>query len=160
MEFKPNTHLQKAIDNHNLRHIRSAVSSYMVSDPADGRREIQPAVRYVEQSGITDLWQDHDGRPFKEMAEWDEDYYGLLQAQLMMNFSKDRFNHTLEVGKKVHGKARVEIQRPMAETAATFARPATNTKPANDLGKYAPILIGGIGLLAVATLIVYLINEK
>ncbi|MEK4715733.1 hypothetical protein [Sporosarcina sp. FSL K6-5500] len=157
MQFTPDQILKEAISNHNLRHIRSAISSYMVSDPADTRGEIRPAVQYVEQNGIADLWQQHDDRPFKERADWDEAYFGLLQAQLMTNFSEKRFQHTLEVGKNVHGKAVPLSQQPFTHTEPDDRK---NVKQGNDLGKLTPILIGGIGLLAVAAIIVILMNKK
>lgn len=155
MEFKPDKLLLEAIDNRNTRHIRSAISSYMVSDPSDSKGEIMQAVGYVEDSDITDFWQTHDQREFKGEPDWDEDYFGLLQAQLMTNFSEERLKHARKVGEKVHGIVLQKEQNTVAETGATLS----DENQGSDLGKLLPILTG-IGLLVVAVLVYYLVNKK
>jgi hypothetical protein len=104
MTFKPMSVLEEAIKVKSIEDIRSAISTYLVTDPTDQRNEIKSAVSLVEQTEIPEVWQEHDGRNFKEKTEWDKAYFGLLQAQLMNNFSKERFAHAKEVGKYVYGR--------------------------------------------------------
>jgi hypothetical protein len=165
MQFIPNSLLQEAVENHHLRHIRSAISSYMVSDPSDSRGEIMPAIHYVEQSGITDLWQAHDQQEFKARQEWDEEYYGLIQAEFMFNYSKDRFEHALEVGRKVYGKPVQRPQNPSVEKNPSFehstVRPVhiqTNINSTTEMGKLIPIFIG-LGVVAAVVIVTYLIKR-
>ncbi|PGR04078.1 hypothetical protein [Priestia megaterium] len=160
MTFRPDPLLQDAINNNRIRHIRSAISSYMVSDPTDFRDEIKSAIDYVEKNGkVEDLWQDHDGRSFKDSLEWNEEYFGLLQAQLMNNFSKKRFNHALKVGKEVYGKDQAEqiIMSGKPANKVNFSKIPDN-RNGSDMGKFLPVLIG-MGVAAV-TLIIYLVNKK
>jgi len=161
MNFMPDPLLKEGIENNNLRHIRSAISSYMVNDPSNSRGEIIPAVNYVEkEKGITDLWQPHDGRTFKPIEDWDEDYFGLLQAQLMNNFSKERFNHALKVGKKVYGRPSSSSRPKQSVEAKTvyLNRSNQNTREQNaQLGKFLPVFLG-VGIVVVILMILF--NRK
>jgi len=56
--------------------------------------------QYFEEP-LEDLFEEHNGElyPLREdRAEWTEDYLETLMAQLMENFSEERFNHALQVG--------------------------------------------------------------
>lgn len=159
MQFKPIQALQKAVESRNTRNIRSAISSYMVSDPTDSRGEIHRAVRYVESHGIKNLWEPHDNEQFKNKNEWDKGYYGVLQAELMFNFSKARFNHALEVGSTVYSKAPKENNNT-SETSVPLKwdnKSQSNNSNESDIKKFLPILIG-IGVAA-AAVIIYLVNK-
>ncbi len=100
------TFLERAIQEKNIQKIRSAIGSYIMADPLDRRGEVAGAVRKVGEAGIH-IWEKHDGRDFRhDRTQWDKGYFTLLQAQLMTNFSKERFEHTLEVGKEVYKEER------------------------------------------------------
>lgn len=160
MTFQPIQALQKAVESKNIRNIRSAISSYMVSDPTDSRGEIHRAVRHVESNGIKNLWEPHDNEQFKNKNEWDKEYYGVLQAELMFNFSKERFNHALEVGRTVYRKNSKENNNT-SKTSATSKwdnKSPSNNRNESDIKKFLPVLIG-IGMAA-AAVIIYLVNKE
>lgn len=156
MIFQPIQALQKAVESKNIRNIRSAISSYMVSDPTDSRGEIHRAIRYVENQGIKNLWEPHDNEQFKNESEWDKEYYGLLQAELMFNFSKERFNHALKVGKTVYVK-KVNNNSGALSTPKWDIKNQSNNGQEFDIKKLLPVLIG-IGVAA-AAVIIYLVNK-
>lgn len=160
MTFQPIQALQKAVESKNIRNIRSAISSYMVSDPTDSRGEIHRAVRHVESNGIKNLWESHDNEQFKNKNEWDKEYYGVLQAELMFNFSKERFNHALEVGRAVYKKAPKQNNNNTSERFVTSkwdVKSPSNNRNESDIKKFLPVLIG-IGVAA-AAVIIYLVNK-
>lgn len=143
------TFLDQAIQEKNIRKIRSAISSYIMADPLDRRGETVGAVRKVEAAGIN-IWEKHDGREFNhDRTQWDKEYFTLLQAQLMTNFSKERFKHTLEVGKEVYKGERTNQTSQSSAQSKKYT--VSKQKPISS-GKDMVLGMVVVGLAMIATL--------
>ncbi|MGG1516995.1 hypothetical protein ABE504_16420 [Paenibacillus oryzisoli] len=92
----------EAVNGGDLGQIRITLSSLMIASPG-AEQEIRAAVAYIEAS-VTKLWDEHDGREFAPEEQWNNDYLGLLHSQFKFNFSRERFEKMLAVGKKLHAK--------------------------------------------------------
>ena len=58
-------------------------------------------MRSYANSKLNGLWVTDNGDEYKPESEWDEDYFNQQMAMLPNNFSKKRFDHCVEVAKKV-----------------------------------------------------------
>ncbi|MGZ0084916.1 hypothetical protein ACWNXI_04875 [Caldibacillus thermoamylovorans] len=153
-----NSFLDQAIQEKNIRKIRSAISSYIMADPLDRYGETEKAVRKVEMSGIT-IWEEHDGREFKhDRSQWNEEYFSLLQAQLMTNFSKERFRHTMEVGKELY-KGELEAKTPDSTNYSKKINNPTNVKTKKHTKSSGKYITTGMVVVAAAAILYYLIKK-
>jgi len=69
-------------------------------NPGNSGAAVEELCQYFADR-LEDLFEEHNGElyPLREdPAEWTEDYLETLLAQLMENFSEERFNHALQVG--------------------------------------------------------------
>ncbi len=103
MNFTPQTFLIEAIEGKNLLSIRVALNTYITKDLGGKDEEILNAAKYIEEN-YGDIWQQHDNREKELKENWDTTYLGLIQSDLMNNFSKERLNHILEVGSFIYHK--------------------------------------------------------
>ncbi|MFI3211075.1 MAG: hypothetical protein R3Y64_08550 [Peptostreptococcaceae bacterium] len=102
MNFKPNSTLERAIDSNNLSAIRIAIISYIDKDPADRKNETLNAIKYIESKNIN-IWQSNQYiEREKSISQWDMDYLSEIQADLSNNFSKERLELALKVGKHIY----------------------------------------------------------
>ncbi|MED0656672.1 hypothetical protein P4S75_04940 [Anoxybacillus ayderensis] len=151
------TFLDQAIQEKNIRKIRSAIGSYIMADPLDRRGETSRAVRKVEAAGIN-IWEKHDGREFNhDRTQWDKEYFTLLQAQLMTNFSKERFEHTMQVGKEVYKEEQVAKTSKVSTQTRKYT--ASNQKQ-RSLGKLSiPRMVVMGAAVTIVAVIYYLMKE-
>ncbi|MGH0667248.1 hypothetical protein [Bacillus paranthracis] len=98
--FKPQNFLVEAVSSKELKKIRVALSTYLSKNPTDEGNEVTNALKYVQQNFNGDLWEVQDERALEQdSSKWTKDYLGYLKSDLRNNFSKERFNHIIEVGK-------------------------------------------------------------
>lgn len=98
-----------AINSRDIEKIKNAICLYIDKDAADSNNQIKSAIRELDLKGIN-IWQDHQEiEPIKEKSQWNRDYIGLLQSDLMYNFSKERLNLILKVGKHVYGERKSNV---------------------------------------------------
>lgn len=107
MSFKPLSYLEDAVKSKDIKDIRIAILSYIKKCLGD-TKEIKDAINYIKSS-LTDteynnIWEEHDGLDLDmNKNNWNKNYFSTLEVELSDNFSKERFNHILEVGKYVYG---------------------------------------------------------
>ncbi|AEH48651.1 hypothetical protein [Parageobacillus thermoglucosidasius] len=151
------TFLDQAIQEKNVRKIRSAIVSYIMADPLDRNNETLKVIDKVKSAGIH-IWEEHDGRDFEhDRTKWDKKYFSQLQAQLMTNFSKERFHHTMEVGKEVY---KGELTAKSSDSSNHFSkvnisRNVGSKKNNTSLGKN---IVAGMVVIATAAVLYYLIK--
>lgn len=105
MDFKQEKYFMDAVNSGDIQEIKIAICLYIDKDPADYRGDIKKAINYLDSKGI-DIWQEHkEIEPLKSKDQWDRDYIGLLQSDLMHNFSRERLNNILKVGKYVYERS-------------------------------------------------------
>lgn len=151
------TFLDQAIQEKNVRKIRSAIGSYIMADPLDRYGETEKAVRKVEAAGIN-IWEEHDGRDFKhDRTKWDEEYFSLLQAQLMTNFSKERFHHTMEVGKEVY-KGELTAKPSVSPNYSSKVNSSRNVETKKSPKSSGKNIVAGMVVISTAAVLYYLIN--
>lgn len=143
--------LETAIQERDTKKIRSALGTYLMSDPTDRKSEIRNALSKISAQNIN-VWEVHDGRELSndELA-WNKEYFTELQSQLKTNHSKERFEHTCKVGKFVYKE---ELTRPAPPTNNPN-RPQ-HSNGSNQMGK---LIVAGVVVIAVATL-VYLVVKN
>jgi len=112
-DFYPTETLKKEIQNGDISRIHSAIECYFLEDRANEKGEINKAIEYTEKkckdNGMK-FWHEHDQKKFpinQNKAEWNENYYGLQLVYFNSNFSKERVEHVLEVGKYLYSRPKV-----------------------------------------------------
>ena len=102
MSFKPEKYFMDAVNSEDIQEIKIAICLYIDKDPADYNGDIKNAINYLDSKGI-DIWEEHkEIEPLRSKDQWDRDYIGLLQSDLMHNFSRKRLECILEVGKYIY----------------------------------------------------------
>lgn len=107
MAFKPLSYLESAVNRKNITDIRIAILSYIKKCLGD-TQEIKDAINYIRESLSTsefnNIWETHNGLSLdNNKMNWDKDYFAAVEVDLSDNFSKERFNHILEVARYVYG---------------------------------------------------------
>lgn len=90
-----------AVDEKNLTHIKSALTSIALKDPNFSTGEFEAALRYVDEHGIN-LYEPFDGETFKPESDWDKNYWRYINASLEDNFCRERIDELKRVGKKIY----------------------------------------------------------
>lgn len=150
--------LEKAIEEKNIRKIRSALGTYIMTEPTDRKGEISNAVNKIEQLGIN-IWEDHDERDLEtDQAKWDKNYFTELQAQLETNFSKQRFNRTLQVGRYVYKDELIKpISEPSRQTRPVNPRQQQSSPKRNSSGK---IIVAGMVVVVAVTAMYFVMKNQ
>lgn len=144
MEFKPLSYLEDAVKSKNPEDIRSALISYIKKCLGD-TEEIMDALNYVKKSlseeEYKSIWEEYDGLTLElDKNNWNKDYFALVEVDLSYNFSKERFNHILEVGRYVYGTT-----KPCKQDINTSQ---IKTSQANrGKNNFLPIIIAGGGIV-------------
>ncbi|KYH31389.1 hypothetical protein CLTEP_23850 [Clostridium tepidiprofundi DSM 19306] len=147
MNFEPEMFLENAVKEKDVRKIKVALSTYITKDPGNHDGEIQKALEYVKKN-YGEVWEVHDNRKEEPKENWNIEYMGLLQSDLMNNFSKERFNHILEVGQALY---------PRNQSRKAEIRRETNRKDGDALGKY--LVSAALGIVAVGIAIHFIIRK-
>jgi len=161
--FKPQNFLVEAVSSKDLKKIRVALSAYLSKNPTDEGNEVTNVLNYVQQNFNGDLWEMQDERALEQdSSKWTKDYLGYLKSDLRNNFSKERFDHIIEVGKIVrkkkttlHMDSQPERVLPKTPKSGIPNKVSVNRSRMSKKGK---LVIGGI-LIAVAAAAVYLMKE-
>ncbi|MBY0124391.1 hypothetical protein [Bacillus sp. S/N-304-OC-R1] len=142
--------LQQAIEEGNIRKIRSAIGTEIMSDPTGRSGEINAALRKIESNGIN-IWESHDGRELDmNRAVWSKEYFTKLQAQLSSNFSKERFDHTLNVGRKAYEEELLKPQLQKGEPKVTVR--SSSPQQGGRTGKKGLVIGMVVVVLAIAAM--------
>ncbi|WP_054939441.1 hypothetical protein [Paenibacillus ihuae] len=100
--FQPQNFLVEAVNKQEIEQVRVALSTYLSKNPTNEQNEVLQAAEYAESRLSEPLWVVHDGLYIeKDSGKWTKDYLGQLKSDLRYNFSKERFEFIIEVGKKV-----------------------------------------------------------
>lgn len=70
----------------------------------------------------------HAGIINLDKKQWDEDYYNQALAELRGNFSQERINHVMEVGRYLHGKEEKSMNKVQATNVKTATEMQQNYK--------------------------------
>lgn len=161
--FKPQDFLVTSVASGELKKIRVALSTYLSKNPTNEDEEITNVLNYVQQNFDGNLWEVKDERVLEQdSSKWTKDYLAYLKSDLRNNFSKERFDHIIEVGKVVRKK------KTSPQMAIQFAEIPQKTEKSgvpravsinrNRLSKKGSLVLGGLvlGGLLLAT---YLIKK-
>lgn len=103
--FQPQNFLKNAVESEKLKETRVGLSTYLSKNPTNSDNEVSHALKYSQDKFGSKLWDKYDGRPLEQdTSKWTKDYLGALKSDLRNNFSEERFNHILDVGRQVRGK--------------------------------------------------------
>ncbi|MNI27235.1 hypothetical protein D3C73_809660 [compost metagenome] len=129
--FQPQSYLVEAVNNRDIEQVRVALSTYLSKNPTNEQNEVFQAAEYAESRLSEPLWVEHDGLYIeKDSSKWTTEYLGQLKSDLRYNFSRERFEFIIEVGKKVRpsnghiSPARSAVQpagQPVRQPAVTQA---------------------------------------
>lgn len=92
-------YLRESIASRNIRDIRGALLGYVEMDPAFKTNMFLDAVNYVVQLGIP-VYADHDPSIFADPSCPDKDRFYQIQTNLHYNFSKERVQELISVGRR------------------------------------------------------------
>lgn len=96
--------LRSAIETKNISRIHSVFYTIAHEDPSFASGKYEETLRYVKNLNLNGLIEEHDGTDFAPQEEWNSDYWAAVASELQDNFSQERINHMIEVGKHVYGK--------------------------------------------------------
>lgn len=134
MSFKPETFLQDAVSSKDVEAVKGAICGYIDMDAGNTER-IKNALNYVEQNGIN-IWQNHEEiEKIKPKTEWNLDYLALIQADLMYNFSKERMNLILEIGKHIYPRTMNSSNKSKTKSTVKVTPSSSNNKKSETSSK-------------------------
>ena len=144
MEFKPLSYLEDAVKSKNIKDIRRSLRSYIKKCLGD-TEEIKDALNYVKMSlseeEYKSIWEEYDGIKLEDdKNKWNKYYFASVEVDLSDNFSKERFNHILEVGRYVYGTT-----KPCKQDINTSQ--IKTSKPNGGKQNFLPIIIAGGGIV-------------
>lgn len=156
MTFKPLSYLEEEVKNKNIKGIRRSISSYITKCLGD-TEEIKDAIKYIEKSltasEFASIWEDYDGLKLEnDKSKWNKTYFSSVGVDLEDNFSKERFDHILEVGRYVYGTTKPVTQTVVNESKSTNNNTTTKksfsvSKEDNDNFLKIALIAGAIILL-------------
>jgi len=137
--FIPKDFLVKELRNKDIVRIRGALLNYFIEDRADEKKEIRKAIEYVEKNTDENLWQKNDENEYeikKDPSQWNNEYYSLQLVYLGSNFSKERVEHVLKVGKHLYSNPEVSRstaskQNEVKKNTTQFQKKIQNTPQKN-----------------------------
>ncbi|HDR6309418.1 TPA: hypothetical protein QCU60_001239 [Bacillus cereus] len=162
--FKPQNFLVEAVSSKELKKIRVALSTYLSKNPTDEGNEVTNVVKYVQQNFNGDLWEVQDERALEQdSSKWTKDYLGYLKSDLRNNFSKERFDHIIEVGKVVRKKKTTLHMDSQPERVLQKTTKSETTRKVSvnrsRISKKGQLVISGILVAVAAAAVVYLMKE-
>lgn len=165
MTFKPLSYLEEEVKNKNIKGIRRSISSY-IKKCLGNTDEIRQAVNYIEksltQSEFDSIWEEYDGLKLdRDKNNWNKSYFASLQGDLRYNFSKERFEHILEVGRYVYGITKSVTQKAVNESKDknTPDKAKVYSKESNNSVNLTLLLVGGAILLLGIPLVVKMLKK-
>ncbi|MEK4439104.1 hypothetical protein [Paenibacillus sp. FSL K6-2862] len=150
--------LADAVREGHVEKARVALSTYLSKNPSNSGNEVMDAVNYAEMT-LTNLWEEHDGENLiGDRASWTTDYLGLLKSDLRSNFSRERFEFIIEVGKVVRpqrGAATTETRlQPSVAPVSSHLHSQIPTEPIGGKSNKIWLIAAGIGGLAILALLI------
>lgn len=186
--FQPQSYLVEAVNKRDIEQVRVALSTYLSKNPTNEQNEVLLAAEYAESRLSEPLWIEHDGLYIEQdYSKWTTEYLGQLKSDLRYNFSRERFEFIIEVGKKVrlsYGKvpptpaqtseqvaaqlvrrpAVVQVSSQLVAPASSPAALKTNTVPVRmaDTGKPNTkwLVIAGLGGIAILGVALFLLTRN
>lgn len=119
----------------------------------------------LDKEGI--LYDEHDGRSFREESAWDDDYMHELMVRVIRNFSKERLEHLKEVISKLHPlseeeKKKLDAQKKARQQKQTVTGAAAGAVAGGILAGVlnAPVAAGVLAGAAIAGAATYIYTGK
>lgn len=139
--------LEQAIEEKDITSIQNILKAYLTSDPSDSKNTIKSVLQEVEDKKI-DIWEEHDGKILLS-SPWNEEDFLDLQVDLRMNFSKERFNHLVDMGEEVYGSEK---------KSAPNLSSGTKIVSEDQQSKKSQAMKWGIMAIAIGVLIILLVK--
>ena len=156
--------LEEAIADKDRISVKVHLTSFIDKYPANRDNAIIDAFHFAENC-FPDFLDEHEGDKFQnDRLDWDKDYFALLMDDLIDNFSKERFYHTIEVSRHLYNKLHPEPeQRVIEPESKQHIEPEKSTMeeaPEPDTNFINKIIIISVSILIVAGTIAYLIQQS
>jgi hypothetical protein len=142
-QFTPDKEFVAVIQEGDIIRIRAMLKAFLTADPADSEERAQRHLLYARER-IPELFEQHSAAIDMEsnQTKWSAEYRDLAAGALLANFSEDRFQHLVEVGKHVYPKQ----SDPTGTKVRTMSSSRRNALLLAGLG-----VAGGIIILKVNT---------
>ncbi len=156
--------LEEAIADKDRISVKVHLTSFIDKYPANRDNAIIDAFHFAENC-FPNFLDEHEGEKFKtDRLDWDDDYFALLMDDLIDNFSKERFYHTIEVSGHLYSKQHPGIEQKTQENiepqeVAAETR-VEESQPEPDSNFIQKIIIISVSILIVAGTIAYLIQQS
>lgn len=118
--------LQEAIDKKDILGIHSSFYTIALSDPGFSTGKFEEVLNYVKEKKIDGFLEPHDDEEFLDKELWTEEYWSHTASKLQDNFSEERIQHLIDVGKKVYPNTEKKIQNQ--NTKRTYSGSTTKSK--------------------------------
>lgn len=133
--FTPGQSMLAALESGSLNRLRSALVAELENNRLNGQT-VRQAMKWAE-SQVTELFADYKESTLAlgfeaDKSKWDVDYYNLQSAYLVMNFSRERFEHLMSIYQELRDRAvsgfvnqPETASRPASSSTASASRPAS-----------------------------------
>lgn len=106
--FTPGQSMLAALESGSINRLRSALVAELENNRLNGQM-VRQAMKWAE-SQIPDLFVDYEENTLAlgfeaDKHKWDVDYYNLQSAYLVMNFSRKRFEHLMNIYQELRDRA-------------------------------------------------------
>jgi hypothetical protein len=100
MEFKAEASLIQAIASESINEVREVLCEYIRREPGN-IEEIMGAVNYSKEL-LEGIFDSHNNKGFKDIEQWNKEYFLNILKDLNENFSEIRFQHACLVGAHIY----------------------------------------------------------
>lgn len=140
--FTPGQSMLAALESGSLNRLRSALVAELENNRLNGQT-VRQAMKWAE-SQVTGLFADYEENTLAlgfeaDTSKWDVDYYNLQSAYLVMNFSRERFEHLMSIYQILRNRAVSGfVHQPEAASRPASSPTASAPRPASSPASSAP----------------------
>lgn len=141
--FTPGQSMIAALESGSLNRLRSALVAELDNNRLNGQT-VRQAMKWAE-SQVTGLFADYEENTLAlgfeaDTSKWDVDYYNLQSAYLVMNFSRERFEHLMSIyqvlrDRAVSGFVHQPEASPRPASSPTSSAPRPASSPASSASR-------------------------
>lgn len=135
--FYCSEYLKESLESGDIREIRNALLAYVDVDPAFKDRVFQDAIDYVTKRGFN-VYEPHDPGLFAEEGVPDKDRFYQVQTGLRHNFSRERVQQLIDIGRRCMADAPVYAMTKTADYTPSRQMQPSRPEPAAGKGDTSP----------------------
>ncbi len=169
-EYKPNELVKKFIEEKDLQGVREAVGTIIYEDRTFKNGSFDSAVKFMKNRFPNDFMEKFNPQPpliseaKKAPIPVNDEDFAVSVSHLKRNFCDERIDDVKAISKRLYGTQSKATSPSVAARTPEKSRAVNSTSHKNvDVSKnahcrLAPVLAGIVGLAALITIIVLIVN--